>query len=335
MRVLVTGATGFLGGHAARLLKARGHEVVGTGRNAAAGARLEADGIPFVRGSLGDADALAHATADCEAVLHSAALSSPWGRRRDFWRANVEGTRYVLAAAQAAGVRRFVHVSTPSVYFTGRDRFSLREDAPLPRHYPSLYPETKREAEGVVRREGRGLETVMLRPRALFGPGDETIFPRLLAAHRTGRLRVVGSGENVVDLTYVGNAALACALAVEAPADAVDGAVFNVTNGEPVRLWDYVNELLSALGHAPPTGHVPYRVAYAAAAALEWASKLRPSHPEPVLTRYSVSLLALSQTLDISAARAGLGYAPEVSMDEGLARFVEWLKQRESRGVDE
>ncbi|HLA62861.1 MAG TPA: NAD-dependent epimerase/dehydratase family protein [Rhodothermales bacterium] len=326
MRILVTGATGFLGGHAARLLLKRGHDVVGTGRDAAAGAALERDGIPFVQGALADTEALARATEGCEAVVHSAALSSPWGRAIDFHRANVEGTRYVLAAARAAGARRFVHVSTPSIYFTGKDRLDIPEDTPLPAHYPSHYPTTKREAEGVVRTEAGPLEAVLLRPRALFGPGDGTILPRLLAAHRTGRLRIVGDGQNVVDLTYIDNAALACALAVEAPAADVNGHAFNVTNGEPVRLWDFVSRVLTALGMEPPTKHVPYRVAYAAAAALEAVARLRPGRPAPTLTRYSVALLALSQTLDLTAARERLGYTPAVSLDDGLERTVAALR---------
>jgi nucleoside-diphosphate-sugar epimerase len=332
MRILVTGGTGFLGTHLCRQLRQAGHEVTALGRNREAGERLEAEGVRFVRGDLAhDLNACRLAASRQDVVIHSAALSSPWGDRRDFFLANVLGTRHIVAASRASGVRRFVHVSTPSLYFDGKDRRGILEGDPMPERYLCHYSETKRRAEEVVDAERGDMETVVLRPRGIFGPGDTTIFPRLLAAHREGRLRVIGSGKNVVDLTYVENAASACVLAATAGRRAVGG-VFNITNGESVELWPFIGTLFGRLGLAWPPKRVPFRLAYLMAAAMEVRARRKEGQPEPPLTRYTVALLARSQTLDISAARELLGYEPAVSMDEGLERFAQWLAPQMATG---
>lgn len=322
-RIVVTGATGFLGGAVARRLKALhpAMHVVGLGRDARRGALLADDGIEFVRLDLGDASAVHAAIAGAAAVVHAAALSSPWGRRADFIAANVDATANVARACADTDVRRLVHISTPSVYHDGRPRRAIREDDPLPVRAVNAYAATKRVAETRVREltAGTAVSTVILRPRAIFGPGDTALLPRLADALRRGRLPRIGDGGCTVDLTYIDNAVDAVLLALDAPA-ALDGRVFNISNGEPVRIWDVIDRLALALGVPPPARRVSTRALHALAAALEAVHRVALPHREPVLLRYGVELLSIDMTLDIGRARRELGYAPRVGMDDALER---------------
>jgi nucleoside-diphosphate-sugar epimerase len=201
------------------------------------------------------------------------------------------------------------------------------EDDPLP---PPInhYAATKREAERLVRAaHAEGLSSIILRPRAIFGPGDTTIFPRILRALETGRLPVIGDAHNRVDLTYIDNAVQAVERALAAP-DAVCGQAYNITNGEPVLLWETLRWLCRELALPPPRGRVPRSLGMLLGGALElYHHALRPNE-EPKLTRYSVQVLACTMTLDISRARRQLGYAPDVTVQQGLTRFVAWWKEQ-------
>ncbi len=334
MVVVVTGATGFLGGAVVQRLVRDGHVVCATGRREGALAAFAGErGVLTVRAELeadGAAEALlrtAQAAGRVSAVVHCAALSAPWGPRRAFEAANVRATELLLLAALSARVARFVHVSTPALYFDGRDRHDVREDAPLPRPL-GHYARTKLAAEHAVDRAvADGLAAVILRPRALFGPGDTTIFPRLLRALQAGRLPIIGSGTNRVDLTYIDNAADAVASALDAPRVAA-GQRYNVTNGEPIQLWPLLRRVAAALGLDPPRRRIGRRTARAAAGLLELFHAALRLRQEPLLTRYTVGLLAADTTLDISAARRDLGYAPAVGVDEGIERFIAWWRDQ-------
>ncbi|MEK0315620.1 NAD-dependent epimerase/dehydratase family protein [Cohnella sp. 56] len=326
---LVTGATGALGRAVARRLAEAGWAVTGVGRNVEAGSRLEASGIAFRRIDIGrQPEEIADACAQQDYVIHCAALSSPWGRYRDFEEANVLGTAHVAAGCLRHGVRRLVHVSTPSVYFDYSDRLLVPETAPLPRRPVNAYAATKLLAEGVVRDAGRrGLDAIILRPRAIFGPEDGALFPRLMRVNERRGIPLVRSGAAMLDLTYADNVVDALVQACLAPADAA-GRTFNISNGEPVRLIDLLRRLFGLLELPLRTREVPLKAALAAGSLMERAYRIAPFlGPEPPFTRYTVALLAYSQTLDIGAARRTLGYAPRVSIDEGLRRFAAWWKE--------
>jgi len=327
MVVLVTGATGFLGGAVVRRLTRRGERVLATGRRQDVGAALVREGVSFRAACLEDPHAVAALFAErtsgatIRAVVHCAALSAPWGARADFVAANVTATAGLVQASLAARVERFVHVSTPALYFDGSDRHDVREDAPLPPPQ-NHYTRTKLAAERIVDRAvAAGLPAVTLRPRALFGTGDTTIFPRLLRALERGRLPVIGTGTNRVDLTYIDNAALAVERALDA-GDNVVGRKYNITNGEPVALWPLLERIARELHLAPPSRRIGRRTARVVAHMLELFHGTFVPRREPVLTRYTVALLAADTTLDISAARRDLGYRPSVSVEEGVARFL-------------
>jgi nucleoside-diphosphate-sugar epimerase len=327
MRVLITGATGCLGGAAARRFASAGFEVTASGRRPDLGQRLLEDGVSFRPADLTDARAVDRLVQGHDAVVHCGALSSTWGSSAAFDRVNVEGTRHVVAAAEQHQVRRVVLVSTPSVYFDGTDRLNISECDPLPRRPANAYAASKRAAEAILAdAQRRGLGAITLRPRAIFGPGDTTLLPRLLRVASRGWLPLVDAGRAIVDLTYVENVVDALLAAVHAPG-AVDGGVYNISNGEPWRVRDVLRAFLTGVGLHVRYVAVPFRAAYAAAAVLELAAQLQPGRPEPMLTRMAVGVLGRSQTLCIDAARRDLGYTPRVSIGDGIQRTVAWWRQ--------
>jgi nucleoside-diphosphate-sugar epimerase len=328
MNVLITGGTGFLGRHAAVRLRESGASVAILGRNDAIGRELTRWGIEYRKADLADEQRVVEACRGRDAVIHCGGLASPWGKYSDFYSANVLGTRHILRGCKTHAVGRLVHVSTPSLYFDYRDRTAIRESDPLPRP-ATHYARTKGMADAEVERAFRdGLPSLSIRPRALFGPGDQAVLVRVLRAAEKGSLPLVRGGEALVDLTYIGNAVDALIACLSAP-EAALGRCFNITNGEPMRLRDVLGMLFSALGTAPRFRPVPFPVAYGVAAAMELGyAVFRPGH-EPPLSRYSVGLMGRSQTLDISAARADLGYVPRVGLREGMVDFASWWQDRD------
>lgn len=332
MKALVTGATGFLGKRLAKRLAADGHEVVGIGRNLDAGRWLDEHGVRFVSADLADREAILAACRDQEVVFHSGALSSPWGPYPAFYRSNVEGTRNVIEGCRKHGIRRLVHVSTPSLYFNTEERLGVSENDPLAEKLVNHYAATKRMAETLVdAAHAHGLPVVTIRPRALFGPGDTTIMPRLIRANERGALPLFGPEGPWVDVTYVDNVVEALLLCESAP-EHVLGKKYNITNGETVRMRHLLSKLFAALDVPANFRPMRYPVAYGLAGAMEAAANAFMGGREPLLTRYSVNVLAKSQTLDISAARRDLGYTPRYSLDEGLSEFVAWWKEAQSAG---
>lgn len=326
MKVLVTGATGFLGGALTRRLHSMGWDVTALGRNPKKLNQLEDDGIRVLQIDLKDKTALANACKNQEIVFHCAALPSPWGNFELFYQANVIGTRNVIRGCEEHHIKRLVYVSTPSLYFDYNSRTDVKETDPLPEPV-SNYSATKILAEQELDEAfARGLATIAIRPRALFGPGDTVIFPRLIPRLQSGRLPILGDGENIVDLTYIENVVDALLLCAESPANTL-GKKYNISNGEPVKIWELVNRICDELNLPHPTRKISYKTANAAATVLEAIYTIIPTHPEPPLTRISVSMLANNTTLDISAAKNELGYQPKVSIDEGFKLFMKWWKE--------
>lgn len=318
MKILITGGTGPLGARLARHLLTHGHHVVILGRNLAPVTDLIQAGATPIQADLRDRDAIVRACAGHEAVVHAGALSAAWGRRQDFFAINVDGTQAVIDGCLTYGVRRLVYVSSPSVVFDGRDVVNGREDMPYAQRHLSTYSLTKKIGEDLVKANRPRLETVILRPKAIFGPGDRTLVPRLVDAARRGRLVIPGDGANRVDLTYVDNVIHALALTLDAPR--AIGGIYTITNGEHPRLWDIIHQVLAAQGLSTQLRRIPVRLALAAAQAQEWRAAL--TGHAPTLTRYSVLLLARTQTYDITAAQRDLGYQPQVSLAEGVIRTL-------------
>jgi nucleoside-diphosphate-sugar epimerase len=332
MNALVTGGGGFLGGAIVRRLRARGDSVRSLARRRYPD--LDALGVTQHQGDIADAQAVVESAAGCEIVFHVAAKAGVGGRYAEYRRANVTGTENVLAACRTHHVPRLVYTSSPSVVFNGRDMEGVDESAPYAAHYDAHYPRTKAIAEQLVlRANGPDLATVALRPHLIWGPGDNHLIPRIIARARAGRLRRIGGASKLIDSIYIDNAADAHLLAADrlAPGSPIAGKAYFLSQGEPVPLWGLVNRILAAAGLPPVTRSVPYGVAFAAGWALETAYALLHLRGEPPMTRFLARELSTAHWFDLSAARRDLGYAPSVSLDEGLRRLAKsfdngWLR---------
>jgi 2-alkyl-3-oxoalkanoate reductase len=321
VKVLVTGATGFLGVHTCRELLARGHAVRAFGRDFS---RFPLAGIDQVQGDLRNADSVRFACTKMDAVVHAGAFSSPWGTLEDFMTVNVTGTGTVLEACFNAGVRRLVHISSPAVIFAGRDHLLERDDAPYPKKFSSHYAHSKKLAEELVLEAQSKLELIVLRPKAMYGPGDRALLPRIVAAARAGRLPQVGNGQNLLDLTFVDDAVQSIVLSLERPMPSTTFPVYTITSGEHLNLWDVIRVVLEALGISTRLRSVPVGLMLGLAAWFERVATFTGG--EPRLTRYGVELLARTQTYDISRAKSDLGFEPRSHFDQGLARTLKALR---------
>lgn len=308
-RALVTGATGGLGLALTAALVEAGYAVRATGRTPAAGERLEQMGAEVILGDLLQTDVVALCDG-VDAVFHAAALSSPWGDEAVFHRINVTATQALLAAAEWAGCDSFVFVSSPSIYAAFRDQIGLTEDAPLPSRCLNAYARTKRLAEAhVLAADRQGFRTTAIRPRALIGPDDTVVLPRILKLVRKGVLPVFRGGVAKVDLTDVRDAALAL-VSADQNRSVVGGKVVNISGGQPIGVLDLAQRLCEVLNVRPRLVPAPMGAMRAAAAASQVVCRLLPGRPEPSLTPYTLATLAYSQTFDLSFARAVLDYAP-------------------------
>lgn len=330
MKILITGGTGFLGRHLVWQLAQDGHEVLFTGRNAdvarsiVLAAAKPVEFVPLEHGTQHAHEQLLTCSKAADVMIHSAALTSPWDSQLAFHNANVASTSEVLAACQANAIPCLINISSPSIYFKFRDQLEIREDSPLS---PGVneYARSKQEAELLIMATSIPLR-VILRPRAIFGPWDNALLPRLLRLLRYGRLPLLRGGRALLDMTYVDNVVHAVKLSMKlAPSDTAQ--VFNISNGEPIAAADLFAKMAEQFGIPLNTVHRPYIVADLFARLLEGVAKLRPRW-EPPFTRYSLATLAYSQTLDLSRARDVLGYSPAVTLDEGIARTAKWWKQQ-------
>ena len=300
-RALVTGATGGLGRIFVPMLRAAGWSVDATGRRPRPDDDIRAIDLTrrLPRGLLDGVDT----------VFHLAALSAPWGRHADFLSINRDATRDLARAATTAGCRRFVHVSTPSIYAEARDRLSITERDSPARRFANSYAETKWLAEEAVR--AAGISASIVRPRAIVSPYDTVLLPRLLRAMRKPRVPLPGGGRalfELIDARDVGRALIAAA-------DAAPATV-NISSGEPRTVRAMMERIGQSIGLTPRFVSVPRRVALASAGLLEVAG--RATGREPIVTRYGIKVLGWSQTFDLSHARAALGWEPEISPEEAI-----------------
>ena len=329
--VLVTGGGGFLGRAIVMQLLDRGASVRSISRGDYPG--LRDMGVQTFRGDLGDADAMTAAVDGCTTVIHVAALAGIWGPRSDFWRANADGTAHVIDACRAASVPRLIYTSSPSVVQTDGDCEGGDESMPYPASHRTHYQASKAEGERLVlAANGVGLATVSLRPRLIWGPGDNHLVPRLVSRAKAGRVRLIDGGTKKVDSIFIDDAAAAhlCALdrlvAGGEMAHEVDcaGRAYFISSGEPRPFHDLLNSILRVCDGPEITRSLPADVAFAVGMLMEAAWTLLPLSGEPMMTRFLARQLATANWYDISAARRDLGFEPQVSFSVGLERLGAW-----------
>jgi nucleoside-diphosphate-sugar epimerase len=319
MRILLTGSNGFVGGDAAALLLGRGHEVVGLGRSKTSAAAVS----EYLCRDLGDPF---EGSGRVDAVVHCAALAAPWAPPEAFERANVAATRHIVEWCRRSGRPHLIYISSSSVFYRDEDQLELTERSPIPpdSEQINVYSRTKRMGERLA--EAYDGPWTILRPRAVFGPGDRVLFPRILRAAKAGRLPLIRrpQGQAVLaDLLYVENLSHYIAETLERR---VTG-TFNLTNAEPVDLHAFLLRVLERFGLPAPRRQVPLRLAMMLATVSEWLSATFFSYREPAVTRFGVSVFAYSKTFDVRHCLAELG-APPISLDEGVERFAAaWLRE--------
>jgi nucleoside-diphosphate-sugar epimerase len=315
----VTGGSGFIGGRLIRRLVGEGRRVRALARSDASAAAVSELGAEAVRGDLADGDSIAAGAEGCVVTFHLAAHLGQWGPWDEFVAGNVTGTQNALAASRRAGVRRFVHCGTEAALLAGQPLIRVDETAPLRPDSKAAYAATKARAEQVVRRASAdGFETVVLRPRLVWGAGDATLLPAIADAVRAGRFAWIGGGGHLTDSTHVDNVVEGLVLTA---VKGRPGEAYFVTDGEPVVFREFVTELLETQGIEPPARSVPAPLAGVVAGGSEAVWRLFRLGGEPPLTRLALWLSSQECTMVISKARAELGYEPVRSRADGLAEL--------------
>lgn len=326
MKVLVTGGGGFLGQAICKQLVAAGHAVTAFNRNRYPA--LDEMGVNQRCGDVANLDSVAAAVEGHEAIVHSAGKVGAWGPIEEYYEVNVRGTDNVLAACELHGVHKLVFTSSPSVVHNGADLDGVNESVPYATQFSSPYAQTKALAEQrVLAANGEQLASVALRPHFVWGPGDPNLLPRILERARKGRLRLIGDVPKKIDTTYVDNAAEAHVLALDklAVGAPIAGRTYFISQAEPITHAALINAWLKAAGLPEETRRLPLGLARFIASALETIYSTLRIRREPPLTRFMVEQLSTSHWFNIAAARRDLGYAPRVSMSEGMTRLSQHL----------
>ena len=317
MKIFITGASGFIGGAIAAHLVEAGHEVVALSRSEASDKKIAALGATPMRGSLGAVEA--GQLSGSEIVIHSAAFVGDWGTLDDYWQANVEGTDQLLSAAKEAGVRRFIHIGTEAALFRGQHMRNIDERTPYPKSTPFYYSRTKAEAERRVfaaNDPGAGFTAISIRPRLVWGPGDQTVLPNVLTMIERGAFAWIDGGRRKTSTTHIDNLVHGVLLLLE---KGKGGKAYFVTDDEFVTIRDFLGRLIETQGVTPPNRSVPGFILNGAAFVAETLWRTFGLKSAPPITRFAVAIMSRDCTINIDKAKRELGYAPVISINSGLA----------------
>ena len=319
---LVTGGAGFVGKALVKALLEKGVRVRSLSRKRYA--ELEDLGVECIEADLGAGDrALERATAGISVCFHTAAKVDMWGAYEEFERVNLIGTRNLLESCRRNQVPYFVYTSSPSVVAGSGDLSGVDESTPYPDHYLAYYPQTKAAAEReVLAANSESFKTIALRPHLIWGPGDNHLIPTVVERAKQGRLLQIGNGKNLVDFSFIEDCVAAHLNGWEAlrSGQAAGGGAYFISQGEPMPLWEWVNQVLEHHNLPPVTRRVPTWLADGLALILEGVAKLLPGEREPLLTRFLVHQMASEHYFDISKAKRELGYSPKHSMAEAFKK---------------
>ncbi|MCW8895462.1 SDR family NAD(P)-dependent oxidoreductase [Sulfurimonas sp.] len=315
MKAIVTGATGGLGRNLVEFLLQEGWEVIALGRNKEIGDKLK---VKFHSFDLSNKELTIKYFENADIVFHCAAFSSPWGNYDFFYNANVITTKNVIDVMKLYSIKKLVHVSTPSIYFDFTNQYNVKENY-ISKKFVNNYAKTKYEAEQVVLNSD--IESVIIRPRGIFGEYDQVLVPRLEKIANKGSLPLVRNRNVIVDVTYVGNVVHALFLA--ATKDIPNKSIFNITNDEPMNIKDIFTLVMKSINIDVKFRYISYTLLICVAGFLEGISKLKLIK-EPIITKYSIGVISNSQILDISSAKKVLGYKPVYTIEEGLKKYAKY-----------
>ena len=323
-RVLVTGAYGFLGKYVIRELVRNDYEVVAFGRNEEKMNKLKSDSVDIFIGDFCNKIDAKNATKDVDYVIHCGALSTVWGKREDFINTNVAGTMNLVEGCIENKVKRFVYVSSPSVYTGKEDRIDIKEEDVDCNNKLNYYIESKILSEKEIKKV-KNLDWVIIRPRGLFGVGDTSIIPRIIKVNSKIGIPLFNGGQNYVDISCVENVAYALRLCLES--DKAVGNIYNITNGEPRRFKEILEELFNEINMEPKYINTNINIAYFISCIVEWFYKLFHIYKEPMITKYTICTLGYSQTLNIEKAKKDLSYKPIITLSEGICNYAKEYKK--------
>ncbi len=333
---LVTGGTGLLGSHIVEQLHKRGRPVRALVRPGADTRWLKEQGVELARGDLLDAASLDRACEGVQCIYHAAARVGDWGPWSDFVRITIDGSINLFDAAEKAGVPRFIHISSISAYgHVNKPGLVIDETAPLgvKVHRWSYYTRAKVAVEEELWRRhatGSKVKYSVIRPSWLYGPRDRATIARLVSMVRNGKAKLLGTGDNRLNVVYAGNVAEGCILAADNP-KAV-GQAYNCSNDGELTQRQYFNMVAKAIGAEPVTKVVPFKTAYAAAFVLECIGHLLRLKKPPLVTRYAVWLMGRETFFSAEKARKELGWRSTVSYEEGVPATIRWFEQTQPGG---
>lgn len=315
MRIYVTGASGFVGGAVVKAFAGR-HDLLAMSRSPKSDTKIQGLGARPVRAELGwvSPDSLA----GVDAIVHCAAFVEDWGPWKSYWEINVDGTRQLLDVAKTAGVKRFIHIGTEAALFKGQPMVDVDETYPLALDSPFPYSRTKAHAEKAVREANApGFETIVLRPRMIWGPDDQTLLPVIVDMVKKGSFAWIDGGKSRTSTTYIGNLVQAVELALT---KGRGGEAYFVLDDGPVVFRDFVSRMLAAVGVEAPTRTAPSGLLRAVAFVSEKLYRAFPFLPgKPPVTRFVANIMAVDCVLIDKKIRAEMGYAPVATIDQGLA----------------
>jgi len=328
-KILVTGGGGFVGSAIVKLLLDKGYQVIVLGRNRYE--HIEQRGATCLVGDIADNVFVDKALKGVETVYHTAAKAGIWGSWNDYRIANVIGTKNVVNSCRSNRVKNLIYTSTPSVVFNSRDIENGNEQLPYATKFLCNYSKSKVLAERfVLGANSDQLKTTAIRPHLIWGPGDPHLLPRIIERGRNGQLKIIGSGNNKVDITYIDNVAYAHLLAhksLEKNGKAAGKAYF-IGQERPVNLWDWINGIYGELDIPLINKKITFGSAYFAGMLLEWVYNVFPFTGEPKMTRFLATQLACSHYFSHDCANRDLGYVPLITLEEGQKQLINWLESQ-------
>lgn len=322
MKILITGATGFIGKRIAQRLAEKGHNVVASGRKKTSDSG-QRNNITWQMGDLLDSAFVENLSKEIDVVIHCAGKAGTWGDYQSYYEANVKSTDLLMKAAQNNQVKKFVIISSPSIYFEFKNQNNLSEDF-LPENFSNHYAKTKYISErNVLEANTPQFQTIALRPRFVIGAGDNNILPRLIELQKNHSLYQIGSGKNKVSVTSISNLLDAIELCLSTPYENM-GEVYNIADEEPVEFWSFVDAVLKNLNLDTKKKKLSRPMMLSLASAMESVCRVLNLKKEPRLQKVPLAVLSQDMTLDISKAKKQLGYLPKQNWQDAVNEFCQW-----------